>query len=222
MHSTIGVDRSGSGDEYSQEEIIVRQIINHAGQGPQIYDDLIHVIAPDSRHTGSAMLKMARYNDVFLDSQYENGSQGTAFEYELIYYPTTTDGGVEGLKRPTPDNVAGVNMSDQGDNKEAYRWHWLIENNRRQDDYSQMIETLKTLGGRTSDPNFQQDCGGGHRCRRVAAGVCRDDPDRHRRQLLVRRAAQRHLLCPSQRQSCALSCRGTWTSRSRKVRPAVW
>ncbi len=157
VHSTIGVDRSGSGDEYSQEEIIVRQIVNHSGQGPQIYDDLIHVIAPDPRHTGSAMLNMARYNDVFLDSQYENGSQGTAYEYELIYYPTTTEGGVEGLKRPTPDSVAGVNMTDQGDSKEAYRWHWLIKNNRSQDDYSRLTEVLKTLGGRTSDPNYQED-----------------------------------------------------------------
>ena len=108
VHKTIGVDRSGSGDQYSQEEIVVRQLINHAGNLPQIYDDLIHVIAPDSAHTGSAMLNMARYNDVFLDSQYENGSQGTAFEYELIYYPTSTIGGVEGLKRPNPDSVQGV------------------------------------------------------------------------------------------------------------------
>ena len=32
VHGTVGIDRSGSGDEYSQEEIIVRQIINHAGE----------------------------------------------------------------------------------------------------------------------------------------------------------------------------------------------
>jgi hypothetical protein len=155
VHDTIGVDRSGSGDEYSQEEIIVRQVFNHAGQAPQIYDDLIHVIAPLSRHTGSAMLNLARYNDVYLDSQYENGSEGTAFEYELIYYPTTTEGGPEGLKRPSPDNVAGVNMADQGDDKEAYRNHWIIENNRREDDYSRLIEALKTLGGRATDEGFQ-------------------------------------------------------------------
>ena len=35
VHETIGVDRSGSGNEYSQEEIIVRQILNH---GAEIFD----------------------------------------------------------------------------------------------------------------------------------------------------------------------------------------
>ena len=157
VHSTIGVDRSGSGDEYSQEEIIVRQVFNHAGNMPQIYDDLINVIAPQSRHSGSAMLNMARYNDVFLDSQFENGSQGTAYEYELIYYPTSQVGGIEGLKRPNPDSVVGVSMNDQGDDKERYRWHWLIENNRKMDDYSNLIVALKQIGKRDSVPNFQED-----------------------------------------------------------------
>lgn len=148
VHSTIGVDRSGSGDEYSQEEIIVRQIVNHAGSVPQIYDDLIHVVAPDPRHTGSAMLNLARYNDVFLDSQYVNGSAGTAFEYELIYFPTNTidRNDPESLKRPNPDSVVGVSMVDQGDDKELYRWHWLIENNRREDNYAQIMSGLKVLG----------------------------------------------------------------------------
>ena len=160
VHSTIGVDRSGSGDEYSQEEIIVRQILNHAGNVPQIYDDLINVIAPQSRHTGSAMLNLARYNDVFLDSQFENGSEGTAFEYELIYYPTSQQGGIEGLKRPNPDSVAGVGMAtprNEGDNKESYRWHWLIENNRPEDDYSQLMEALGAIGQRTSSDTFHED-----------------------------------------------------------------
>jgi hypothetical protein len=154
VHSTVGVDRSGSGDEYSQEEIIVRQILIHAGDLPQLYDDLIHVVAPDSRFTGSAMLSTARYNDIFLDNQYENGSAGTAFEYELIYFPTTTSGGIEGLKNPNPDDVRGVAMNDQGVGKERYRWHWLLKNNSRQDDYSQIMAALKVLGKRQTDPGF--------------------------------------------------------------------
>ncbi len=155
VHETIGVDRSGSGDEYSQEEIIVRQILNHAGNLPQIYDDLIHVIAPNSRHTGSAMLNMARYNDVFLDSQFENGSQGTAFEYELIYYPTSTTGGPEGLKRPNPDSVVGTPLRNIGDEKELYRYHWIIKNNRKEDDYSQLMLALDAIGRNpSSDPDY--------------------------------------------------------------------
>lgn len=155
VHETIGVDRSGAGDEYSQKEIIVRQIINHAGDMPQIYDDLIWVVAPQSRHTGTAMLNMARYNDVFLDSMYENGSQGTAFEYELIYFPTTTTGGVEGLKRPNPDNVVGQPLRDLGDDPELYRWHYLIKNNRIHDDYSQIMDALNVIGMSSSSAGFR-------------------------------------------------------------------
>ncbi len=154
VHETVGIDRSGSGDEFSQEEIIVRQVIAHAGDLPQLYDDLIHVVAPQSRHTGSAMLSTARYNDVFLDNQYENGSQGTLFEYELIYYPTTTTGGPEGLKIPNPDDVRGVNLGDLGNNKEPYRYHYLIKNNRRQDDYSRLMEFLKAIGRRQTEADF--------------------------------------------------------------------
>lgn len=154
VHETVGIDRSGSGDEFSQEEIIVRQVIAHAGNLPQLYDDLIHVVAPQSRHTGSAMLSTARYNDVFLDNQYENGSQGTLFEYELIYYPTTTTGGPEGLKIPNPDDVRGVNLGDLGDSKEPYRYHYLIKNNRRQDDYSRLMEFLEAIGRRQTEPDF--------------------------------------------------------------------
>lgn len=160
VHSTIGVDRSGSGNEYSQEEIIVRQVFNGTNDLPQIYDDLIHVIAPRDAHTGSAMLSMARYNSVFLDSQFENGSAGTAYEYELIYYPTTTSvsGDRESLKNPEPDNVAGVSFVDQGDDKERYRWHWLLENNRDLDDYSVLINAIQQLGERTrNNPNYHED-----------------------------------------------------------------
>ncbi|MCA9215413.1 MAG: tandem-95 repeat protein, partial [Planctomycetales bacterium] len=157
VHEIVGIDRSGSGDEYSQEEIIVRQILNHAGDLPQIYDDLVYVIAPQDRHTGTAMLTMARYNDVFLDSMYENGSQGTAFEYELVYYPTSTVGGVEGLKRPNPDSVTGQSLRDLGDDKEFYRWYFLIKNNRARDDYSTLLDALKLIGRRSSEEGYQED-----------------------------------------------------------------
>ena len=107
-----------------------------------------------SRHTGSAMLNMARYNDVFLDSQYENGSQGTAFEYELIYYPTSQVGGIEGLKRPNPDSVVGVPLRDRGDDKELYRHHWIIKNNRKEDDYSQLMVALQAIGQSQNSPGY--------------------------------------------------------------------
>ncbi len=158
LHGTIAVDRSGSGNEFSQKEILVKHAINRAGDIPGMYDDLIHVVAPkispQDRHTGSAMLLMARYDAEYLNGIFENGTDGRMFEYELIYYPTSSEGGAEGLKRPEPDSVVGVPHRDLGDDKETYRWHYLTENNRDADDYAGIMEVLKTLGMPAGDDYF--------------------------------------------------------------------
>ncbi|RYD34184.1 MAG: hypothetical protein EOP86_11585, partial [Verrucomicrobiaceae bacterium] len=145
-HGTISIDRSGSGDEFSQKEIMVKHAAASAGGIPSMNDDLIRVIAPKSAHTGSAMLLKSRFDNEWLDNQFENGGDGRMFEFELIYYPTTTTGGVEGLKRPDPDDVRGVDARTLGGlEKERYRWHWLIDTNRDADDYSGLISLLQTF-----------------------------------------------------------------------------
>ncbi|MEM7386814.1 MAG: lamin tail domain-containing protein, partial [Verrucomicrobiota bacterium] len=153
VHGTVAVDRSGAGDQYSQKEMMVKHAVQAAGGIPGMYDDLINVIAPISRHTGAAMLLMSRYDDVFLDSFFENGSDGTMFEYELIYYPTSVDSST-GLKRPNPDSVSGVPLRSLGDDKEAYRWHYQIKNNLISDDYSGIMNALEALG--TSGAEFTE------------------------------------------------------------------
>jgi hypothetical protein len=147
-HEKIAIDRSGSGNQFSQKEILVKHAINHAGGGiPGMQDDLIRVIAPKNQHTSSAMLLKSRYDKEFLNNMYENGNDGTAWEYELIYYPTTTVGGdIEGLKFPRPDSVAGVRAESLGSDPELYRWHWLIKNNRDEDNYAPLIEMLAEYG----------------------------------------------------------------------------
>ncbi|YCM44659.1 lamin tail domain-containing protein [Verrucomicrobiaceae bacterium 227] len=146
-HETVAIDRSGSGNQFSQKEILVKHTINHAGGGiPGMEDDLIRVIAPKSQHTSSAMLLKSRYDSEWMDNMYENGGDGTAWEFELIYYPTTTVGGIEGLKSPNPDSVAGVSASGLGSDPELYRWHWLIKNNRDADNYAPLIEMLQSYG----------------------------------------------------------------------------
>ncbi len=160
VHDNIAIDRSGAGDQFSQKEIIVEHIVTHAGDIPGEYSDLIRVITPRNTHTGSAMLMMARYGDVFLDSQYDNGGDGTLFEYELIYYPAgTTDGNPESpkLPYPSPDGVVGVSIRDLGDDKENYRWPFLIKNNRDADDYSRLIAMAKTFGTSGASYNAQID-----------------------------------------------------------------
>ncbi len=146
VHERIAIDRSGSGDQYSQKEILVKHAINRAGGIPGMYDDLIHVITPRLAHTGAAMLLMSGFRAEWLDAAFEDGSDGNMYEYELIYYPTTTTGGVEGYKRPNPDNVSGVPLRDLGPEKDAYRWHYILENNTDGDDYAPMIRLLQTMG----------------------------------------------------------------------------
>jgi hypothetical protein len=140
-HGKIAVDRSG------QSEIIVKHMAAQMGNVPGMFDDLAWVIQPRANRSTSAILMKSRFDDEWLDNQFPNGGEGPMFEFELIYHPNGTDGGREGLKRPQPDGVNGVAMRNQGgDDKELYRWHWLIKNNRDADDYSSMIELLTTLG----------------------------------------------------------------------------
>ena len=143
VHETVVVDRSGSGGDQDVYEAIIEPAFHHAGGIPDMYSDIIHVNTPKDQHNAFAMLKMARYEDDFLDSQFENGSDGQRYKMELIYYPTTAT--VDGLKLPQPDGVIGTDFRDLGDDKEAYRWNFILKNNRMADDFSPLIEFAKTM-----------------------------------------------------------------------------
>ena len=146
-HETITVDRSGAGDQFSQREIMVKHAINHAGGIPGSYDDLIRVIAPRPQHTGSAMLSKSRFDREFLVHQFNNGNQGSLYEYELIYVLSSTMGGVEGLKVTQPGEVRGVGVRNLNSlDKERYRWHWLLKNNRDRDDFDPVIGMVSAMG----------------------------------------------------------------------------
>lgn len=146
LHYSVNVDRS-EGIGFGQRELLFRQAMNRAGSVTSHYDDLVKVLTPRPEHTGSAHLQMARFGDLLLDFQFENGGDGMLFEYELIYYPTTTDDGTpQGNKLPQPDLVVGTPIHDLGDDKEAYRLPFLIKNNRRRDDYRGFIDFAKVFG----------------------------------------------------------------------------
>ncbi|MFV2069499.1 MAG: lamin tail domain-containing protein, partial [Pirellulales bacterium] len=146
VHRTIKLDRSRS-TGFGQREILYHHAATHAGGLPTEYNDLVNIITPRSVHTGSAELQASRYTDVFLESQYERGGEGTVYEYELTYFPTTTDDGTpEGRKLPNPDGVKGTSLRSLGVDKEAYRWVFLKKNLREADDYSRLIEFLSVMG----------------------------------------------------------------------------
>ncbi len=112
-----------------------------------MYDDMCWLVAPRRAQNGPSLLMMAKYSRVFLNSQYENGSDGILYKMELIYYPTsTTNGNPESFKRPLPDSVIGTDLRDLGDDKEAYRWNFILENQVGRDDYDRFIELCKVMG----------------------------------------------------------------------------
>ena len=146
-HGTIAIDRS-DGQETGCREILFDHTMAAGGGIPAEYNDLCQVIAPNPAHTSQAILQMARFNDLFLDSQFDNGTEGTGWEYELIYYPTTTD--ANGYKLPQPDGVVGTDLTNLGDDKEFYRWNFLLENNEDKDDYSRIMAAAKQFAKSSS------------------------------------------------------------------------
>ncbi len=139
VHPVMLVDRSGGGNRPQQEESVIKHMANHMGV-PTVNSDLCRVIAPQTTQNGWALLS-PRYEDNFVNTTYTNGSNGILYEYELTYYPLTADNG--GYKLPAPDNVQGVDISDLGNDKENYRYNFIIKNHRNTDDYSTFINVSK-------------------------------------------------------------------------------
>ena len=103
------------------------------------------------------------YDEVYLDSQFENGSDGTVYENEVYRWATTTvDGNPESLKRAggldDPNGYLNIEFGDYGDDKETYRWNNLIVSNRTRDDYDAIIQLNKalSLSGEELDAATQQ------------------------------------------------------------------
>ena len=144
QHPVMLVDRSGAGDATAnrQEEIVLKHILNRAGGLPGTYSQIAHVIAPRSAHSGSCQF-FPRHEDLFIETAFENGGDGTMLEMELIYFPTTAN--AAGYKLPQPDSVMGTDMTDLGNDKEIYRYNFMMKNHRDADDYSRFITMCKAL-----------------------------------------------------------------------------
>ncbi|HVK59637.1 MAG TPA: lamin tail domain-containing protein [Candidatus Kapabacteria bacterium] len=147
VHDTITFDRSGgwSGKGGRQDEIIMRHIINQAGDSPDMYNDLVRVLTPLTTHTGPAILLMAKYNDEFIDGSV-HPKDGSLFKIELVYYPTTSVGNdPQQPKIPQPDEVVGVDIGNLGNSPENYRWFLTAENHAGDDDYAGLIRLAQAF-----------------------------------------------------------------------------
>ncbi len=149
-HKTVAIDRS-QGVGFGQREILINQAMNHSGAVVSKYSDLIKVLPLRPEHTSAAELQLARYNDEYLDSQFEDGSSGYLYEYEFVYYPQSTIGGEEDYKLPLPDGVVWNNpIVSMGAEKENYRWTYLGKNNRAQDSYDRLMQFTGVFGDTSS------------------------------------------------------------------------
>ncbi|MBL8618617.1 MAG: lamin tail domain-containing protein [Deltaproteobacteria bacterium] len=139
VHSTVLLDRS-EGVNFGQREVLHNVVAARLGLESAELNDLAWVVAPRPEHTGPVELQLDRFGGLMLDAQFEDGGAGTQWDYELIYFPyTSADGTPEGAKLPQPDAVIGVPVSYLGEDKEAYRWNFAIQNNTAQDEYDELI-----------------------------------------------------------------------------------
>ena len=146
VHRSFAIDRSShpSGSE-SPTELMFDLAISNSGGSPSRYNDLVHVIAPRDRHDGAAILQMARYSDVFLSSQYEQGDDGFLYKYELIYQSMHDD--VDGFKLPPASRLAQAPVGiGFGTDVERYRWHFMTKNNRAQDNFDPIMAYNQHFG----------------------------------------------------------------------------
>lgn len=140
VHKTIGLDQR------NKREILIKHLIQSAGLPGAMYDDIVILETPTSIGGGPTLLSMARHTNLYLETQFENGGEGTVFKLSGIRVPTTThDGTPEGFKLYRPIGGAGMDIQDMGDDKELYRWPYLIKNNRAKDDYSRIIDMAEVF-----------------------------------------------------------------------------
>jgi hypothetical protein len=148
VHDSIRFDIDGI------NEMLLKQMVNRAGGfTSSMYDDLAYLVAPSRQrgHTHEVLLQMARYDNVFLNEQFENGSDGTKWELDDVTVPSGPPRGSESLKSGTQVNqdrdigVNGATVRSQGDNPEFYRGHLLIKNNRVKDDYESIARLAQAI-----------------------------------------------------------------------------
>lgn len=156
VHQNIALDASGRSNlgPNAKDEIISKHLMNHAGGIASHYADIVFAVGPRSDHHETAILQLARYNDIYFEEQFGTDGDGTAFELELTHFVTSTmDGTPSGLKTTNAFDWYGTDLKNLGGEKESYRTNVLIKNHRDRDDYERMVELAQawSLSGSALD-----------------------------------------------------------------------
>ena len=146
VHESIGFDQGG------EREILAKFISLQTGNLGGTYDDVFQLETPTGSGGGPTLVYLARHQDIFLSEQFDSGADGTLFKFEGIRVMTSTvDGQPESLKIYQPIGwMGGFDIQSLGNDKEKYRWPFLINNNRKKDDYSRLIDMAQAFGASTN------------------------------------------------------------------------
>lgn len=156
VHGTIAIDGGysvpiGQGNGWVQvgpgvatNELVYNQMAHRAGGVPATFDDIGYIDAPLDSDDKFAQLKMARFGDIFLSSELGSDA-GERFKFELVYHPQgTIDGNPESLKG-VYNAVRGVDITEMGSDKEAYRHNYWVQNHADRDDYSRIADMARAM-----------------------------------------------------------------------------
>ncbi len=124
----------------SVNEMLYQTIANRAGGMAATYDDICWFEAPIPTYNRLAQLKMARFNNGYLDSIFAgDDANGSLYKQELIYYPASTvDGNPESLKNGY-SQVRDLDIKSLGSSMDSYRFTYLLQNHTDRDDFSRII-----------------------------------------------------------------------------------
>ncbi len=140
VHPSVTLKRAGN------LENLVHLMSQRAGGVPGMLNDYVYQVSHIAGNVGAAKLYLASYDNLYLDSQFENGSDGTLFKMEGIRDYQVNGVGPDDYKLPWPVGwIGNYDVSDLGNDKEQYRWSTLIENNLDRDDYSHYIAMAKVF-----------------------------------------------------------------------------
>lgn len=129
----------------SINEMLFNVVANRAGGIAATIDDIVYFAGARRSDHRYAQLKMMRYEDPYLDEIVPNGSEGNLYKQELIYYPTSTvNGRPDGLKNAY-NMVNQVDIRNLGVDKNAYRFNYLLRNNRARDDFASIIRMCESF-----------------------------------------------------------------------------
>ncbi len=146
VHDSIRFDLDGL------FEIVMKQMLNRAGGSKaSAYDDIAYLVSPNRAHSHEVLLQLSRYENIYLNEQFENGSDGTKWELDDVTVASGPSRGSESLKggtsvRQNADiGVSTATVQEQGDNPEFYRAHLLIKSNRVKDDYQAIARLAQAI-----------------------------------------------------------------------------